>query len=53
MNSKDLWDKLKDMETLEIKVQATMMIMYLIKDREIDLNDFIKDLKYVYKKRGV
>ena len=52
MNSKELWDKLCNMETGEIKIQATMMIMYLVKDRQVDLKDFIKDLKKIYKEIG-
>lgn len=52
MNSKELWNKLYEMETEEIKIQATMMIMYLVKDRQVDLKDFIRDLKKIYKEIG-
>lgn len=48
MNSKDLWIKLSDMETTEIKIQATMIIMYLVKDRQVDLKEFINDIKKIY-----
>ena len=51
MNSKELWLKVNEMETTEITIQATMMIMYLIKDRQVDLKDFINDLKKIYKER--
>ena len=49
MNSKELWEKLYNMETEEIKIQATMMIMFLVKDRNVNVNDFIKDIKKIYK----
>lgn len=49
MNSQELWDKLYKMETEEIKIQATMMIMFLAKDRNVNVNDFIKDIKKIYK----
>lgn len=52
MNSKELWNKLYNMETEEIKIHTTMMIMYLVKDRQVDLKDFIRDLKKIYKERG-
>lgn len=52
MDSKELWDKLYEMETDEIKIQTTMMIMYLVKDRQVDLKNFIKDLKKIYKEIG-
>lgn len=52
MDSKELWNKLYEMETDEIKIQTTMMIMYLVKDRQVDLKDFIKDLKKIYKEIG-
>ena len=52
MNSKELWNKLYEMETKEIKIQATMMIMYLVKDRQVDLKYFIRDLKKIYKEIG-
>lgn len=49
MNSKELWDKLYNMETNEIKTQTMMMIMFLVKDRNVNVNDFIKDIKKIYK----
>ena len=49
MNSKELWDKLYNMETNEIKTQTMMMIMFLAKDRNVNVNDFIKDIKKIYK----
>ena len=52
MDSKELWNKLYEMETDEIKIQTTMMIMYLVKDRQVDLKNFIKDLKKIYKEIG-
>ena len=52
MNSKDLWERLYDMETIDIKVETTMMIMFLVNNRGVDLKDFIKDIKKIYKERG-
>ena len=49
MNSKELWDKLYNMETNEIKIETMMMIMFLVKDRNVNANDFIKDIKKIYK----
>lgn len=49
MNSKELWDKLYNMETNEIKIETMMMIMFLVKDRNVNVNDFIKDIKKIYK----
>lgn len=49
MNSKELWEKLYNMETNEIKIETMMMIMFLVKDRNVNVNDFIKDIKKIYK----
>jgi hypothetical protein len=49
MNSKELWNKLYNMETNEIKIETMMMIMFLVKERQVDLKDFIKDIKKIYK----
>lgn len=49
MNSKELWDELYNMETNEIKIKTMMMIMFLVKDRNVNVNDFIKDIKKIYK----
>lgn len=49
MNSKELWDKLYNMETNEIKIETMMMIMFLVKDRNVNVNDFIKGIKRIYK----
>lgn len=51
MNSKELWNRLYNMETKDIKVEAIMMIMFLVKDRQVDLKDFINDIKKIYKER--
>lgn len=50
MNSKELWNKLYEMETDEIKIQTMMMIMFLVKDRNVDIKEIIKDIKNIYKK---
>lgn len=50
MNSKELWEKLYNMDTTDIKIEATMMIMFLVKNRGIELKDIIKDIKNIYKK---
>lgn len=49
MNSQELWNRLYDMETTDIKIEAIMMIMFLVKDRQVDLKDFIQDIKNIYK----
>lgn len=49
MNSQELWDKLYNMETNEIKIETMVMIMFLVKDRNVNVNDFIKDIKKIYK----
>lgn len=53
MNSIDTWERLYNMETKEIKIEVAMEIMYLINDRQLNLDDFIKDIKKIYKERGV
>lgn len=50
MNSKELWNKLYNMETNEIKIETMMMIMFLVKDRNVDIKEIIKDIKNIYKK---
>ena len=50
MNSKELWNKLYEMETEEIKIQTMMMIMFLVKDRNVNIKEIIKDIKNIYKK---
>lgn len=50
MNSKELWNKLYEMETEEIKVETMMMIMFLVKDRNVEIKEIIKDIKNIYKK---
>lgn len=53
MNSQELWLRLYDMDTKEIKVETMMMIMFLVNNRGVDIKDFIKDIKNIYKERSV
>jgi hypothetical protein len=53
MNSKQLWDNLEEMETKNIKINTIATIVYLVKDRQVNLKDFIKDIKNIFKKVGV
>lgn len=45
----DLYNMLESLETTEIKVKATMMIRYLVKSRNVSLNEILKDIKKVNK----
>ncbi|MBR5303489.1 MAG: hypothetical protein IKU37_01515 [Candidatus Gastranaerophilales bacterium] len=53
MNSKQLWDNLEKMTTTEIKVNTIATIIYLVKDRQVNLKEFIKDIKNIFKKVNV
>lgn len=51
-----LYEQLQKMENWEIKASITMMINYLVIDRNINLNEFLKEIKMIIKniqkKRG-
>ena len=51
-----LYEQLQKMENWEIKATITMMINYLVIDRNINLNEFLKEIKMliknIQKKRG-
>lgn len=51
-----LYEQLQKMENWEIKASITMMINYLVIDRNINLNEFLKEIKMliknIQKKRG-
>ena len=49
MNSKQLWNNLEEMETKNIKINTIATIVYLVKDRQVKLKDFIKDIKNIFK----
>lgn len=53
MNRQELWNKLCDMETKDIQTLMSMSVVYLIKDRNKNLKEIIKDIKKIYKERGV
>lgn len=53
MNSKQLWDNLEEMDTKSIEIYTKATIVYLVKDRQVKLKDFIKDIKNIFKKVGV
>ena len=53
MNSQELWCNLEEMTTKEIKINTMATIVYLVKDRQVNLKDFIKDIKNIFKKVGV
>lgn len=53
MNSKQIWDLLEDMQTIDIKMLVSMSVIYLIKDREQSKKEIIKDIKNVCKKVGI
>lgn len=51
-----LYEQLQKMENWEIQASITMMINYLVIDRNINLNEFLKEIKMIIKniqkKRG-
>lgn len=51
-----LYEQLQKMENWEIQASITMMISYLVIDRNINLNEFLKEIKMIIKniqkKRG-
>ena len=51
-----LCEQLQKMENWEIQASITMMINYLVIDRNINLNEFLKEIKMIIKniqkKRG-
>ena len=49
MNNKDLWNNLENMQTKDIKIYTIATIVYLVKDRQVNLKDFIKDIKNIFK----
>ena len=53
MNSKQLWNMLEDMQTIDINILVSMSVIYLIKDRNRNLKEIIKDIKNTCKKVGV
>lgn len=53
MNSKQIWNLLEDMQTIDIIMLLNMSVIYLIKDREQNKKEIIKDIKNVCKRVGV
>ena len=53
MNSKQIWNLLENMQTIDIKMLLSMSVIYLIKDREQNKKEIIKDIKNVCKRVGV
>ena len=53
MNSKQIWNNLEEMETKDIRIYTIATIVYLVKDRQVNLKEFIKDIKNIFKKVGV
>ena len=45
MNSQELWNKLENMENVDILIMATMIIRYLIKKRNYKLATIFKEIK--------
>lgn len=45
MNSVDIWNLLKSLDTKDIKILISMSIKYLEEDREVNFKDIIKDIK--------
>lgn len=52
MKDKELWCNLEKMTTQEIKINTIATIVYLVKDRQVNLKEFIKDIKNIFKKVG-
>ena len=53
MNNIELYSLLENMQTKDIQVLLSMSIIYLIKDRNKNKKEIIKDIKNVCKKVGV
>lgn len=53
MNSKQIWNLLEDMQTIDIQILISMSIIYLIKDRNKNKKNIIKDIKNTCTKAGV
>lgn len=53
MNNQELWMSLYNKTDDEIKIEIVMMILYLVKSRQVDLKDFIKEIRKLCKERGV
>ena len=48
MNKNDLWNFLESSSDTEIQIYITISIVYLIKSRNMELKDIIKDIKKAY-----
>lgn len=53
MNNIELYSLLENMKTKDIQVLLSMSVIYLIKDRNKNKKEIIKDIKNVCKKVGV
>lgn len=53
MNSQELWMSLNNKSDKEIKIEVVMMILYLVKSRQVDFKEFIKEIRKLCKERGV